>query len=535
MEQNTNPQVFISYSWDSDEHKEKVTHFVQELRSSGIQVIYDKDLKLGTRLPHFMEDSILNSDFVLFICSPEYKKRADDRKAGVGYESQIITGELYRTSNEEKFIPILFDGTWESSLPGWAEGKLGIDLSSQALYSTNFPGLLSNLKKNDSNIDSNKGMPKYSDTKISSNEEHLDAPSFTGKTSRFLREHLNPSTSLGLLLITVIAGVIVNNLPPLIPAPPSNSNGDTSKNFSINSSAIKTESLKVGISNIAAIMQNIDIDSLMPDISTPNDAILDDDILAILPNGTAPKGTTPISISLPDGTEEKLSFIQELTIGNSKKWIDNKLGPAFAEATLPIKDSRLLNSVDKDEKNSEILACVYNISDIAIVQVYFDTTNQSCQAFFVTLRQDISDIEIGLPKAYSSLVSNKTLGEFPFSEIPESQLYTYGFAGQGVSRTFYGEEHYLGAMGNYQHFYFAVLDYGALNSLSDFILFVSRIQHDIAPAIDSSEIILPKSLSSQRYKFYPNTYGISTLGNYLTFDLLTDYYWFDSYSLRIES
>ena len=194
-----------------------------------------------------------------------------------------------------------------------------------------------------------------------------------------------------------------------------------------------------------------------------------------------------------------------------------------------------MNSVDKDEKNSEILACVYNISDIAIVQVYFDTTNQSCQAFFVTLRQDISDIEIGLPKAYSSLVSNKTLGEFPFSEIPESQLYTYGFAGQGVSRTFYGEEHYLGAMGNYQHFYFAVLDYGALNSLSDFILFVSRIQHDIAPAIDSSEIILPKSLSSQRYKFYPNTYGISTLGNYLTFDLLTDYYWFDSYSLRIES
>ena len=178
---------------------------------------------------------------------------------------------------------------------------------------------------------------------------------------------------------------------------------------------------------------------------------------------------------------------------------------------------------------------MYNISDIAIVQVYFDTTNQSCQAFFVTLRQDISDIEIGLPKAYSSLVSNKTLGEFPFSEILESQLYTYGFAGQGVSRTFYGEEHYLGAMGNYQHFYFAVLDYGALNSLSDFILFVSRIQHDIAPAIDSSEIILPKSLSSQRYKFYPNTYGISTLGNYLTFDLLTDYYWFDSYSLRIES
>ena len=121
MEQKISPQVFISYSWDSDSHKEKVKDFALQLRANGINVIYDGDLQLGKRLPHFMEDSISTSDFVLFICTHKYKERADRRKAGVGYENQIITSELFKTCNEEKFIPVLFSGTWEFSLPRAAE------------------------------------------------------------------------------------------------------------------------------------------------------------------------------------------------------------------------------------------------------------------------------------------------------------------------------------------------------------------------------------------------------------------------------
>lgn len=484
MEQNTNPQVFISYSWDSDEHKEKVTHFVQGLRSSGIQVIYDKDLKLGTRLPHFMEDSILNSDFVLFICSPKYKKRADNRKAGVGYESQIITGELYRTSNEEKFIPILFDGTWESSLPGWAEGKLGIDLSSPVLYSVNFPKLLSHLQNNTPSADSADNATRYTETKAPSEETQSNEANLVKKS--FVSTFFSPFPLILIIALICIAIYLATYYHP--PSSPD----DSPPNNSIHNS------------------KGVDISSL--------------------PNGTMPK-----SSPLPEGTEEKLSFIQELTIGNSKQWIDEKLGPAFAEDTLPIKDDRLLRPIDDDEKNSELLVCAYNISNIVLVQAYFDTSNNSCQAFFVTLIEDIPNIDVGMPKAYTTPVSNKPLGEFTFADVGESPTYAYGFSGQGVTRAFYGEEHYLGPDGNYQDFYFAVLDYGMLSSLPDFGLFLSNVQLYIAPAIDVTEITLPKFLASQRSTFYPNTYGISTLGNYLTFDLLTDYYWFDSYSFRVES
>ena len=44
MNSTTKPRVFVSYSWDSDSHIENVKRFVQDLRSSGINVGYDGDL-----------------------------------------------------------------------------------------------------------------------------------------------------------------------------------------------------------------------------------------------------------------------------------------------------------------------------------------------------------------------------------------------------------------------------------------------------------------------------------------------------------
>ena len=105
MKQKTDPCVFIAYSWDSDFHKEKVKKLVHNLRLDGINVVYDGDLQFGERIQHFCETSISKSDIVLFICTPKYKDRADNRISGVGYESGIITSELFETCNENKFIP----------------------------------------------------------------------------------------------------------------------------------------------------------------------------------------------------------------------------------------------------------------------------------------------------------------------------------------------------------------------------------------------------------------------------------------------
>lgn len=142
-------RVFVSYSWDSEDHKEKVKTFILNLRAKGFAVIYDGDLEPGDRLQGFMECAIANSDIILYICTPNYKYRADNRISGVGYENNIITAELFESHNERKFIPILFTGTWEDSLPIWSKGKLGIDLSKSSVRTSEYMRLLKTLKNLD--------------------------------------------------------------------------------------------------------------------------------------------------------------------------------------------------------------------------------------------------------------------------------------------------------------------------------------------------------------------------------------------------
>ena len=146
-------KVFISYSWDSEQHKERVKKFVKFLRSNSIEVIFDDDIKLGERLPEFMQRGVRNADYVLLILTPTYRNRADKRyqsgikTTGVGYENTIINSELYSQNNEEKFIPVLFDGTWEASTPYWAEGKYGTDFSNNNLNSDAIRELLATIGK----------------------------------------------------------------------------------------------------------------------------------------------------------------------------------------------------------------------------------------------------------------------------------------------------------------------------------------------------------------------------------------------------
>lgn len=117
-------------SWDDDNHKEWVAHLATLLRSDGIEVILDQWHAVpGDQLPEFMEREIRENDYVLIICTPNYKNKSDKRSGGVGYEGDIMTAEVLSKGNHRKFIPILARGLWEDSAPSWLKGKYYIDLS----------------------------------------------------------------------------------------------------------------------------------------------------------------------------------------------------------------------------------------------------------------------------------------------------------------------------------------------------------------------------------------------------------------------
>ena len=145
---NQPPTVFVSYSWDNEQHKRWVKSLADKLVENSIQVILDQnDLVLGDPLPHFMEQSIMGSDYVLIICTPQYKQKADARKGGVGYEESIISSDVFMTQNHRKYITVLAAGTWEAATPVWAGGKYGVNLSDHQFDGEEFEKLVNGLKR----------------------------------------------------------------------------------------------------------------------------------------------------------------------------------------------------------------------------------------------------------------------------------------------------------------------------------------------------------------------------------------------------
>ncbi len=141
------PKAFISYSWDSPDHREWVRRLATRLRADGVDVRLDLwHAAPGDQLPAFMEREIRENDFVLIICTGRYKQRSDARGGGVGYEGDIMAGEVFTARNQRKFIPVLASGEWADAAPSWLLGKFYIDLRGpEAQWEASYQQLLGTL------------------------------------------------------------------------------------------------------------------------------------------------------------------------------------------------------------------------------------------------------------------------------------------------------------------------------------------------------------------------------------------------------
>jgi hypothetical protein len=138
------PKVFISYSWDDEPHKDWVKAFATRLRSDGVDVTLDQwHLQPGDQLPAFMERAVRQNDYVLIVCTPTYADRSNRRVGGVGYEGDIMTGEVFTSRNERKFIPVWRLGAqWNVAAPSWLLAKYRIDLRGDPFSEQQYQDLL---------------------------------------------------------------------------------------------------------------------------------------------------------------------------------------------------------------------------------------------------------------------------------------------------------------------------------------------------------------------------------------------------------
>ena len=167
-------KVFITYAWEDDNHNNWVRQLGDELLTNGVEAIIDQyDLDLGERIPKFMEQSITGAVYVLVICTPKYKYKADERLGGVGYESDLIAGELCAKANERKYIPILRRGTLNDAIPKFLLGRNAVILQEgmeASKYNENLHKMIMKLKGI-----SRKPPVIVSDEKIDRNEDFIGA------------------------------------------------------------------------------------------------------------------------------------------------------------------------------------------------------------------------------------------------------------------------------------------------------------------------------------------------------------------------
>jgi hypothetical protein len=143
----TAPQAFISYSWDDEAHKEWVKQLATRLRAEdGVDVTLDQwHAAPGDQIPAFMEGAVRENDFVIAVCTPQFKARSDRRGGGVGYEGDIMTAYVLNSGTNKKFIPVLRRGSWEKAAPMWLLGRAYIDLRGDPYSQSQYEELLRTL------------------------------------------------------------------------------------------------------------------------------------------------------------------------------------------------------------------------------------------------------------------------------------------------------------------------------------------------------------------------------------------------------
>ncbi len=98
-------KVFISYSWNSEQHKKWVVQLANDLRSQyGIDVECDNICEIS-ELNAMIVNKITKSDKIIVVITPDYTYKAENLIGGVGKETKLLYSRYFE--NDKSIVPIL--------------------------------------------------------------------------------------------------------------------------------------------------------------------------------------------------------------------------------------------------------------------------------------------------------------------------------------------------------------------------------------------------------------------------------------------
>lgn len=143
-----NIKVFISYSWDSPEHRAWVKKLADTLEEvEEIAVSWDGyDLDSLVDKNYFMEAGIHDANYVLVVATAKYKAKADDRINGVGLETFLASAVHWDSMLRDKRSKLIVLQCEAHSMPRYLQGHFYLDFSDNAQFPSRVEELLNLLR-----------------------------------------------------------------------------------------------------------------------------------------------------------------------------------------------------------------------------------------------------------------------------------------------------------------------------------------------------------------------------------------------------
>ncbi len=135
----TSRAVFVSYASEGEAQDSWVLKFATDLTNRGLLVTLDRwDVTPGSSFKFFMDRSINNADYILFVCTPRFVEKAKNHLGGAGYEyAEAVRSYLSDPNRNIRCVPIRrFPPSDDISLPTEINDVKGYDFHDDTTYST---------------------------------------------------------------------------------------------------------------------------------------------------------------------------------------------------------------------------------------------------------------------------------------------------------------------------------------------------------------------------------------------------------------
>jgi len=133
-----NKEVFVTYAWDDEEHKDFVFEFVDFLREKGFDAEMDtlkSQQETATDFTKMMHQAMTDYKKVIIVLSKKYKERAESFEGGVGTEYGLIIKDIH--TDLKKYILVSRHGHGHDVTPMAFRDREIIDISRYKLDNMN--------------------------------------------------------------------------------------------------------------------------------------------------------------------------------------------------------------------------------------------------------------------------------------------------------------------------------------------------------------------------------------------------------------